>query len=53
MNQYTDGNLAAIESHLSTQEDNLDTKDIQWASMTNAEREECYWHYPEATPNDY
>ena len=48
MNHYTDGNLAAIESHLNAQEDNLDTEDIQLASMTDEEIEELYWNNPEA-----
>jgi predicted Fe-S protein YdhL (DUF1289 family) len=56
MNHATDGNLAAIESHLNERDeddccDGQHRKMEQWESMTDEERAECLWHHPEAIPD--
>ena len=54
MNHATDGNLAAIESHLNEQSDCCNgehRKMEQWGSMTDEERDECLWHHPESVPD--
>jgi hypothetical protein len=53
MNHATDGNLAAIKSHISELKccDGQHKKMEQWESMTDEERAECLWHHPEAIPD--
>jgi hypothetical protein len=58
MNQDTDGNLAAIESHLNEQEDDDNSGTLEehrelakWLSMTYDEKAEFYWENPEAIPD--
>jgi hypothetical protein len=59
MNHATDGNLAAIESHLSEQEsdDNSGTLEehrmlAKWLSASDEEKAEFYWQHPESIPDD-
>jgi hypothetical protein len=58
MNQDTDGNLAAIGSHLNEQdtEDNSGTLEehrmlAKWLSASDDEKAEFYWQNPEAIPD--
>jgi hypothetical protein len=61
MNHSTDGNLAAINSHLAEQddEDSSGTQEehaalAEWLTMTDDEKAESYWDNPESVPdNEY
>jgi hypothetical protein len=59
MNHTTDGNLAAIESHLNEQEDDDNSVTLEehrelakWLAMTDDEKAEFYWQHPESIPDD-